>query len=49
MASRKGRPSMSPTVPPTSTMTTSTPADTLRTDALIWSVMWGITCTVRPR
>ncbi len=48
-ASRKGRPSMSPTVPPISMITTSTPAATFRIDALIWSVMCGITWTVRPR
>ena len=48
-ASRNGRLSMSPTVPPTSTMATSAPSPTLRMDALISSVMWGITCTVRPR
>jgi hypothetical protein len=34
---------MSPTVPPTSTITTSTPAETFRIEALIWSVMCGIT------
>jgi len=35
--------------PPISTMTTSTPWATLRMAALIWSVMWGMTWTVRPR
>ncbi len=40
---------MSPTVPPISTMTTSTSRGHLRIDALISSVMCGITCTVRPR
>ena len=40
---------MSPTVPPTSTMTTSVSRETFRMDALISSVMWGITWTVRPR
>ena len=49
MASRNGRLSMSPTVPPTSTMTMSVSRATRRIDALISSVMWGMTCTVRPR
>src|SRR3989442_603268 len=49
MASRNGRLSMSPTVPPTSTMTTSTSPETRWMAALISSVMCGITCTVRPR
>ena len=48
---------MSPTVPPISTITTSAsspwPPDpalaTARIEALISSVMCGITCTVRPR
>ena len=48
-ASRNGRPSMSPTVPPISTIWTSTSSLTRRIDALISSVMWGITWTVRPR
>ena len=48
-ASRKGRPSMSPTVPPISTITTSASLATARIEALISSVMCGITCTVRPR
>jgi hypothetical protein len=46
---QKGSPSMSPTVPPTSTMTTSVSAATFRIDALISSVMCGMTWTVRPR
>ena len=41
MASRKGRDSMSPTVPPISTMTTSTPSETFRMVALISSVTCG--------
>jgi hypothetical protein len=49
MASRKGSDSMSPTVPPISTMATSTPSVASRTRALISSVMCGITCTVAPR
>ena len=49
IASRNGSPSMSPTVPPTSTMTMSVSRATLRIEALISSVMWGMTCTVRPR
>ena len=40
---------MSPTVPPISTIWTSTSWLTRRIDALISSVMWGITWTVRPR
>jgi hypothetical protein len=40
---------MSPTVPPISTITTSASVPTARMAALISSVMWGITCTVRPR
>ncbi len=46
---------MSPTVPPISTITTSAsslpdaPAATCLIEALISSVMCGITCTVRPR
>ena len=41
---------MSPTVPPISVMTTSTVRRaSLRTAALISSVMCGITCTVLPR
>ena len=49
MASRNGWDSMSPTVPPISTITTSTSLATLRMVPLISSVMWGITCTVLPR
>ena len=48
-ASRNGSDSMSPTVPPISTMATSAPAVASRTRALISSVMCGITCTVAPR
>jgi hypothetical protein len=46
---------MSPTVPPISTITTSAASwpgvapPTARIEALISSVMWGITWTVRPR
>jgi len=51
MASRKGRLSMSPTVPPTSTIMTS--ACLSRATRVISSrislVTWGITCTVPPR
>ena len=46
MASRKGSDSMSPTVPPISTITTSAPSATLRKADLISSVTCGITCTV---
>ena len=49
MASRNGSDSMSPTVPPISTIATSTPSAASRTRALISSVMCGITCTVAPR
>jgi hypothetical protein len=50
IASRNGSPSMSPTVPPISVMTTSTSSvASLRTAALISSVTCGMTCTVRPR
>ena len=54
-ASRNGSDSMSPTVPPTSVMTTSgvTPsssgADIARMRSLISLVMCGMTCTVSPR
>ena len=48
-ASRKGSDSMSPTVPPISTIATSAPSVASRTRALISSVMCGITCTVAPR
>jgi hypothetical protein len=52
IASRNGRLSMSPTVPPISVMATSassglTPAGVMA--SLIASVMCGMTCTVRPR
>ena len=40
---------MSPTVPPISTITTSASFATARIEALISSVMCGITWTVRPR
>ena len=41
---------MSPTVPPTSVMTTSTSLPARRRmRRLISFVMWGITCTVLPR
>ena len=42
---------MSPTVPPTSTTTTSAPPsrDTRRMRSLISFVMWGMTWTVPPR
>src|SRR5438552_2732431 len=48
MASRNGSPSMSPTVPPTSTMTTSADAaaPTFRISSLISLVTWGMTCNV---
>jgi len=49
MASRKGRDSMSPTVPPISTMRTSQSAATLRMAFLISLVTWGMTWTVLPR
>ena len=49
MASRNGRDSMSPAVPPISMMPTSTPSVASRTRALISSVMCGMTCTVAPR
>ena len=51
IASRNGRLSMSPTVPPTSTMTTSgSPSRATRPiRSLISLVMWGITWTVPPR
>ena len=49
MASRNGRLSMSPTVPPISTSTKSTPAVPRTMVSLISSVMCGITCTVAPR
>jgi len=50
IASRKGRLSMSPTVPPISVITTSVSASaSCLTTSLISLVMWGITCTVLPR
>jgi hypothetical protein len=49
MASRKGSDSMSPTVPPTSVMTTSASSATRTMRALISLVMWGMTWTVSPR
>lgn len=49
-ASRKGSDSMSPTVPPTSVMTTSTSGPAIdRMRSLISLVMCGMTCTVSPR
>ena len=49
-ASRKGSDSMSPTVPPTSVITTSTSGPPMaRIRSLISLVMWGITWTVSPR
>ncbi len=51
MASRNGSDSMSPTVPPTSTMTTSARPSRARDwiRSLISLVMCGITWTVPPR
>src|SRR5690606_12627513 len=52
MASRNGRHSMSPTVPPTSTSTTSRSgffSATRKMRSLISLVTWGITCTVSPK
>ena len=49
MASRNGSDSMSPTVPPISTITTSTSCATFFMAALISLVTCGITCTVLPR
>jgi hypothetical protein len=53
-ASRNGSDSMSPTVPPISTMATSAASDVptpapRSMNAWISLVMCGITCTVRPR
>ena len=54
-ASRNGSDSMSPTVPPTSVITTSgvmpssSGADIARMRSLISLVMCGMTCTVSPR
>ena len=45
----KGRPSISPTVPPISTRTKSTPSLPLSTKALIALVTCGMTWTVAPR
>ena len=50
IASRNGSDSMSPTVPPTSVITTCTPGPPIpRMRALISLVMCGITWTVSPR
>ncbi len=49
MASRNGSDSMSPTVPPISTMATSAPSAAERMRSLISSVTCGMTCTVAPR
>ena len=50
IASRNGRPSMSPTVPPISVITTSTSGRAIRRMALLISlVMCGTTWIVRPR
>ncbi|OPZ34343.1 MAG: hypothetical protein BWY99_02575 [Synergistetes bacterium ADurb.BinA166] len=49
MASRKGSPSMSPTVPPISAMTMSLLSPVRRMRSCISLVMCGITCTVPPR
>ena len=49
IASRNGSDSMSPTVPPISTRTTSLSPATRRTQSLISSVTCGMTCTVLPR
>ena len=48
-ASMNGKDSMSPTVPPTSTINTSLPSAQRRMFSLIASVMCGMTCTVPPR
>src|SRR6202042_2617714 len=48
IASRNGRLSMSPTVPPISTSTKSKPAGSRTIASLIASVMCGMTCTVAP-
>lgn len=48
--SRNGSDSMSPTVPPTSVITTSTSSVAMRRmRCLISLVMCGMTCTVSPR
>ncbi len=47
IASKNGRPSMSPTVPPISTSTKSTSSLPSRTNSLMALVTCGITCTVR--
>ena len=49
IASRKGSDSMSPTVPPISTIATCASPAPIRMKCLISSVMCGITCTVPPR
>ncbi len=49
IASRNGSPSMSPTVPPISQMSTSASPTPRLMPALISSVMCGITWTVLPR
>ncbi len=51
IASRNGSDSMSPTVPPISTITRSaaSASASARTRSLISSVICGITCTVLPR
>ena len=49
IASRNGSDSMSPTVPPISTMHTSASPAPMRMQCLISSVMCGMTCTVAPR
>ncbi len=49
IASRNGSDSMSPTVPPISTRTTSLSPATRRMQSLISSVMCGMTWTVLPR
>jgi hypothetical protein len=49
MASKNGRPSMSPTVPPISTSTKSKPSLPVSTKSLIALVTWGITWMVAPR
>ncbi len=49
IASRNGSDSMSPTVPPTSTISTSCPFAHSTIRLLISSVTCGMTCTVPPR
>src|SRR5271154_5685870 len=48
IASKNGRPSMSPTVPPISVSTKSTPSLPSSTNSLIALVTCGITCTAAP-